>query len=122
MGWLTHKCSPIFNNPTTERKKRKMKIEELITLTQAGFTKDEILIMTQQPQQTQQAQQTQQSQQPQQIQQTQQAQQNDGLLAAITNLTNTIQASNITGSGLQTLKKQPETADQIAKRMMEIMN
>ena len=81
-----------------------MKIEELITLTQAGFTKDEILTMTQQNQQMQ------------------QNQQNDGLLAAITNLTNTIQASNITGSGLQTAKNQPETADQIAKRMMEIMN
>ena len=81
-----------------------MKIEELIALTQAGFTKDEILTMTQQNQQMQ------------------QNQQNDGLLAAITNLTNTIQASNITGSGLQTSKNQPETADQIAKRMMEIMN
>ena len=90
-----------------------MKIEELITLTQAGFTKDEILTMTQQNQQTQQTQQNQQNQQ---------TQQNEGLLAAITNLTNTIQASNITGSGLQTSKKQPETADQIAKRMMEIMN
>ena len=81
-----------------------MKIEELITLTRAGFTKDEILTMTQQNQQMQ------------------QNQQNDGLLAAITNLTNTIQASNITGSGLQSSKNQPETADQIAKRMMEIMN
>ena len=81
-----------------------MKIEEIIALTQAGFTKDEILTMTQQNQQMQ------------------QNQQNDGLLAAITNLTNTIQASNITGSGLQTSKNQPETADQIAKRMMEIMN
>ena len=90
-----------------------MKIEELIALTQAGFTKDEILTMTQQNQQNQQMQQNQQAQQN---------QQNDGLLAAITNLTNTIQASNITGSGLQTSKNQPETADQIAKRMMEIMN
>lgn len=102
-----------------------MKIEELIALTQAGFTKDEILTMTQQNQQNQQMQQklqAQQNQQMQQNQQTQQNQQNDGLLAAITNLTNTIQASNITGSGLQTSKNQPETADQIAKRMMEIMN
>ena len=111
-----------------------MKIEELITLTQAGFTKDEILTMAQQNQQmqqnqqTQQYQQAQQNQQMQQMQQTQQNQQmqqnqhNDGLLAAITNLTNTIQASNITGSGLQSAKNQPETADQIAKRMMEIMN
>ena len=87
-----------------------MKIEELIALTQAGFTKEEILSMTQQYQQAP------------QNQQAQQNQQNDGLLAAITNLTNTIQASNITGSGLQTSKKQPETADQIAKRMMQIMN
>ena len=108
-----------------------MKIEEIIALTQAGFTKDEILTMTQQnqqnqqnqqAQQNQQNQQTQQNQQNQQTQQNQQNQQNDGLLAAITNLTNTIQASNITGSGLQTSKNQPETADQIAKRMMEIMN
>ena len=81
-----------------------MKIEELIALTQAGFTKEEILSMTQQNQQAP------------------QNQQDDGLLAAITNLTNTIQASNITGSGLQTSKNQPETADQIAKRMMQIMN
>ena len=87
-----------------------MKIEELIALTQAGFTKNEILTMTQQNQQNQ------------QMQQNQQNQQNDELLAAITNLTNTIQASNITGSGQQTSKNQPETADQIAKRMMEIMN
>ena len=99
-----------------------MKIDELIALTQAGFTKDEILTMTQQNQQMPQAQQNQQMQQNQQAQQNQQNQQNDGLLAAITNLTNTIQASNITGSGLQTSKNQPETADQIAKRMMEIMN
>ena len=105
-----------------------MKIEELITLTQAGFTKNEILTMAQQTQQNQQTQQMQQNQQTQQMQQNQQTQQmqqnqqNDGLLAAITNLTNTIQASNITGSGLQTSKNQPETADQIAKRMMEIMN
>ena len=102
-----------------------MKIEELITLTQAGFTKDEILSMAQQNQQNQQMLQTQQNQQNQQMsqaQQNQQNQQNDNLLAAITNLTNTIQASNITGSGLQTSKNQPETADQIAKRMMEIMN
>lgn len=105
----------------TERKE-KMKIEELITLTQAGFTKNEILTMTQQNQQTQQMQRKQQAQQIQQNQQTQQNQQNDELLAAITNLTNTIQASNITGSGLQTSKNQPETADQIAKRMMQIMN
>lgn len=93
-----------------------MKIEELITLSRAGFTKDEILTMTQQNQQMEQ------NQKMQQMQQMEQNQQNDGLLAAITNLTNTIQASNITGSGLQTSKNQPETADQIAKRMMEIMN
>lgn len=105
-----------------------MKIEELIALTQAGFTKDEILTMTQQNHQNHQNQQNQQNQQMPQVQQNEQAQQNqqnqqnDGLLAAITNLTNTIQASNITGSGLQTSKNQPETADQIAKRMMEIMN
>ena len=105
-----------------------MKIEELIALTQAGFTKEDILTMTQQNQQmlqnqqNQQMPQAQQNQQMPQAQQNQQNQQSDNLLAAITNLTNTIQARNITGSGLQTSKNQPETADQIAKRMMEIMN
>lgn len=105
-----------------------MKIEELIALTQAGFTKEDILTMTQQNQQVQQNQQNQQmpqaqqNQQNQQMSQVQQNQQSDNLLTAITNLTNTIQASNITGSGLQTSKNKPETADQIAKRMMEIMN
>ena len=100
-----------------------MKIEDVIALTEAGFTKSEILEMTQQTQQS--AQQTQQSaQQTQQsAQQTQQsAQQNDALLNAITNLTNVIQAGNLAATGLQTKHKQPETADQIAKRMMEIMN
>ena len=106
MGWLPTNAFLFFKPPITERKKE-MKIEELIALTQAGFTKNEIITMMQQNQQNQQMQQNQQS---------------DGLLAAITNLTNTIQASNITGSGLQTSKNQPETADQIAKRMMEIMN
>ena len=86
-----------------------MKIEDVIALTEAGFTKSEILEMTQQTQQS--AQQTQQS-----------AQQNDALLNAITNLTNVIQAGNLAATGLQTKHKQPETADQIAKRMMEIMN
>ena len=108
-----------------------MKIEDVIALTQAGFTKSEILGMTQpaqqvqQVQQTQPAQQVQQTQQTQQVQQTQQtqpAQQNEALLNAITNLTNVIQAGNLAATGLQTKHSQPETADQIAKRMMEIMN
>ena len=114
-----------------------MKIEDVIALTQAGFTKSEILGMTQpaqqvqqtqpvqQVQQTQPAQQVQQVQQTQpaqQVQQTQPAQQNEALLNAITNLTNVIQAGNLAATGLQTKHSQPETADQIAKRMMEIMN
>lgn len=102
-----------------------MKIEDVIALTQAGFTKSEILEMTQpaqSTQQTQQAQQAQQAQQTQQTQQTQPSQQNDALLNAITNLTNVIQAGNLAATGLQTKHSQPETADQIAKRMMEIMN
>jgi len=108
-----------------------MKIEDVIALTQAGFTKSEILGMkqpAQQVQQTQPAQQVQQTQpaqqtQPvQQVQQTQPAQQNEALLNAITNLTNVIQAGNLAATGLQTKHSQPETADQIAKRMMEIMN
>jgi hypothetical protein len=112
-------------------RKEKMKIEDVIALTQAGFTKSEILGMTQpaqqvqQVQQTQPAQQVQQTQQTQQVQQTQQtqpAQQNEALLNAITNLTNVIQAGNLAATGLQTKHSQPETADQIAKRMMEIMN
>jgi hypothetical protein len=108
-----------------------MKIEDVIALTQAGFTKSEILGMTQPAQQVQQVQQTQPAQQVQQtqpvqqvqqVQQTQPAQQNDALLNAITNLTNVIQAGNLAATGLQTKHSQPETADQIAKRMMEIMN
>ena len=102
-----------------------MKIEDVIALTQAGFTKSEILGMTQpaqQVQQTQPAQQVQQTQPAQQVQQTQPAQQNEALLNAITNLTNVIQAGNLAATGLQTKHSQPETADQIAKRMMEIMN
>ena len=102
-----------------------MKIEDVIALTQAGFTKSEILGMTQpaqQVQQTQPAQQVQQTQPVQQVQQTQPAQQNEALLNAITNLTNVIQAGNLAATGLQTKHSQPETADQIAKRMMEIMN
>lgn len=90
-----------------------MKIEDVIALTEAGFTKSEILEMTQQTQQTQQSAQQEQKQPP---------QQNDALLNAITNLTNVIQAGNLAATGLQTKHKQPETADQIAKRMMEIMN
>ena len=93
-----------------------MKIEDVIALTQAGFTKSEILGMTQP------AQQVQQTQPAQQVQQTQPAQQNEALLNAITNLTNVIQAGNLAATGLQTKHSQPETADQIAKRMMEIMN
>ena len=96
-----------------------MKIEDVIALTQAGFTKSEILGMTQPAQQVQQ---TQPAQQVQQVQQTQPAQQNEALLNAITNLTNVIQAGNLAATGLQTKHSQPETADQIAKRMMEIMN
>ena len=114
-----------------------MKIEDVIALTQAGFTKSEILGMTQpaqpaqqvqqtqpaqQVQQTQPVQQVQQTQPVQQVQQTQPAQQNEALLNAITNLTNVIQAGNLAATGLQTKHSQPETADQIAKRMMEIMN
>ena len=105
-----------------------MKIEDVIALTQAGFTKSEILGMTQPAQQVQQTQpaqqvqQTQPAQQVQQVQQTQPAQQNEALLNAITNLTNVIQAGNLAATGLQTKHSQPETADQIAKRMMEIMN
>ena len=93
-----------------------MKIEDVIALTQAGFTKSEILGMKQP------AQQVQQTQPAQQVQQTQPAQQNEALLNAITNLTNVIQAGNLAATGLQTKHSQPETADQIAKRMMEIMN
>lgn len=105
-----------------------MKIEDVIALTQAGFTKSEILGMkqpaqqVQQVQQTQPAQQVQQTQPVQQVQQTKPAQQNEALLNAITNLTNVIQAGNLAATGLQTKHSQPETADQIAKRMMEIMN
>lgn len=99
-----------------------MKIEDVIALTQAGFTKSEILEMTQPVQQTQPVQPTQPTQPTQPAQPTQPSQQNDALLNAITNLTNVIQAGNLAATGLQTKHSQPETADQIAKRMMEIMN
>ena len=89
-----------------------MKIEDVIALTQAGFTKSEILEMTQPVQPTQ----------PTQPTQPVPHVQNDALLNAITNLTNVIQAGNLAATGLQTKHSQPETADQIAKRMMEIMN
>ena len=111
-----------------------MKIEDVIALTQAGFSKSEILAMTQQvtPQvqqvtpQTQPVQQvTPQTQPVQQVtpqtQPVQQAQ-NDALLNAITNLTNVIQAGNVAATGLQMKQNQPETADQIMQRMMDIMN
>ena len=87
-----------------------MKIEEVIVLTQAGFTKSEILAMTQPTQPTQPTQQV-----------TPQAQ-NDALLNAITNLTNVIQAGNVAATGLQMKQNQPETAEQITQRMMNIMN
>ena len=98
-----------------------MKIEDVIALTQAGFTKSEILGMTQPAQQVQQTQPAQPTQPTQPTQPVPQVQ-NDALLNAITNLTNVIQAGNLVATGLQTKHSQPETADQIAKRMMEIMN
>ena len=98
-----------------------MKIEDVIALTQAGFTKSEILEMTQPVQQTQPTQPTQPTQQTQPTQPVPQVQ-NDALLNAITNLTNVIQAGNVAATGLKMRQNQPETADQIAKRMMEIMN
>ena len=91
-----------------------MKIEDVIALTQAGFSKSEILAMTQQV--TPQVQQVTPQTQP-----VQQAQ-NDALLNAITNLTNVIQAGNVAATGLQMKQNQPETADQIMQRMMDIMN
>nr|DAX07303.1 MAG TPA: hypothetical protein [Caudoviricetes sp.] len=98
-----------------------MKIEDVIALTQAGFTKSEIIDMKQPEQQVLQTQQTQPAQPTQPTQPTQQVQ-NDALLNAITNLTNVIQAGNVAATGLKMRQNQPETADQIAKRMMEIMN
>ena len=101
-----------------------MKIEDVIALTQAGFSKSEILAMTQQvtPQVQQVTPQTQPVQQvTPQTQPVQQAQ-NDALLNAITNLTNVIQAGNVAATGLQMKQNQPETADQIMQRMMDIMN
>lgn len=126
---VTHKCFPIFlkKKKPWQKGNKKMKIEDVIALTQAGFTKSEILKMTQPVQQTQQTQPTQPAQQTQPTQPTQPAQptqpvQNDALLNAITNLTNVIQAGNVAATGLKMRQNQPETADQIAKRMMEIMN
>ena len=114
-----------------------MKIEEVIALTQAGFSKTEILAMTQLVPPTQQETPPAQQAAPPAQQATQQAtlpaqqatpptqqEQNDALLNAITNLTNVIQAGNIAATGFQMKQNQnqPKTADQIVDHMMEIMN
>ena len=91
-----------------------MKIDDVLALTKAGFSKDEILKMTGVQTTTQQTA-TQQTA-------TQQTTTNESLLNAIQSLTATLQASNVQNTGAQSQQNKPETADQIAQRMMEIMN
>ena len=96
-----------------------MKIDDVLALTKAGFSKDEILKMTGVQTTTQQTA-TQQTATQQTA--TQQTTTNESLLNAIQSLTATLQASNIQNTGAQSQQNKPETADQIAQRMMEIMN
>ena len=101
-----------------------MKIDDVLALTKAGFSKDEILKMTGVQTTTQQTatQQTATQQTATQQTATQQTTTNESLLNAIQSLTATLQASNIQNTGAQSQQNKPETADQIAQRMMEIMN
>lgn len=97
-----------------------MKIEDLIILAKAGFSKDEILGFAQnqtvQPTQNQTVQSTQ--NQPVQLAQTDT---NMQILNAINALTATIQAGNVQATGTATQSKQ-RTESEIMSDMMSIMN
>ena len=92
-----------------------MKIEDLIILAKAGFSKDEILGFAQ-PTQNQPVQPTQ--NQPVQPAQTDT---NMQILNAINALTATIQAGNVQATGTATQPKQ-RTESEIMSDMMSIMN
>ena len=93
-----------------------MEIKDILALTQAGFSKDEIMKMTQPTQQTQQAQPSQPTQPTQQTQQTN----TDALLLAINNLTATIQAGNVQATGQNSANK-VRTPDDVIDDLMKIM-
>ena len=89
-----------------------MEIKDILALTQAGFSKDEIMKMTQ-PTQTQTTQPTQTTQQKQQTN-------TDALLLAINNLTATIQAGNVQATGQNSANK-VRTPDDVIDDLMKIM-
>lgn len=99
-----------------------MEIKDILALTQAGFSKDEIMKMTQTTQPTQPTQTTQQTQPTQPTQPTQQTQQTntDALLLAINNLTATIQAGNVQATGQNSANK-VRTPDDVIDDLMKIM-
>jgi len=109
-----------------------MKIEEVVALANAGFSKSEILgfagqnqnqnqIQNQNQNQIQNQNQNQIQNQNQNQNQIQNQNQNDQVLDAINKLTATIQASNIQNTG-NTGTNPPRTETDIINDMMKIMN
>jgi hypothetical protein len=101
-----------------------MKIEEVVALANAGFSKSEILGFAGQNQNQNQIQNQNQNQiqnQNQNQNQIQNQNQNDQVLDAINKLTATIQASNIQNTG-NTGTNPPRTETDIINDMMKIMN
>ena len=96
-----------------------MEIKDILALTQAGFSKDEIMKMTQPTHPTQHTQPTQQTQPSQPTQPTQQTN-TDALLLAINNLTATIQAGNVQATGQNSANK-VRTPDDVIDDLMKIM-
>ena len=84
-----------------------MEIKDILALTQAGFSKDEIMRMTQPTQPTQPTQLTQPTN-------------TDALLLAINNLTATIQAGNVQATG-QSPATKVRTPDDVIDDLMKIM-
>ena len=84
-----------------------MEIKDILALTQAGFSKDEIMRMTQPTQATQPTQPTQPTN-------------TDALLLAINNLTATIQAGNVQATGQNPANK-VRTPDDVIDDLMKIM-
>ena len=78
-----------------------MEIKDILALTQAGFSKDEIMRMTQPTQPTQPT-------------------NTDALLLAINNLTATIQAGNVQATGQNPANK-VRTPDDVIDDLMKIM-
>ena len=78
-----------------------MEIKDILALTQAGFSKDEIMRMTQPTQPTQPT-------------------NTDALLLAINNLTATIQAGNVQATGQNSANK-VRTPDDVIDDLMKIM-